>query len=64
MPKMKSNSSIKKRFKVTGTGKLVHRKNNATHNLSKKSAKRKRHLRDSVVLSGSDRKRVERLLVK
>ncbi|MBN1867713.1 50S ribosomal protein L35 [Candidatus Sumerlaeota bacterium] len=64
MPKMKSNSSIKKRFKVTGTGKLVHHKMNATHNLTKKNAKRKRRLRETAVLSAADRRRVERLLAR
>jgi large subunit ribosomal protein L35 len=51
MPKMKTNSGAKKRFKVTGTGKVVHKQAGKRHNLGKKSNKRIRQLRDQAVLS-------------
>ncbi|MCE2687377.1 MAG: 50S ribosomal protein L35 [Rickettsiales bacterium] len=51
MPKLKTNSSAKKRFKITGTGKIVHKQAGKRHNLDKKSQKRIRNLRKSAVLS-------------
>ncbi len=51
MPKMKTNSGAKKRFKVTGTGKVVHKQAGKRHNLGKKSQKRIRNLRKGAVLS-------------
>lgn len=44
MPKMKTNRSAAKRFKVTATGKIMHRKSGKSHLLRKKSSKRKRSL--------------------
>lgn len=62
MPKMKTHRGAAKRFKVTGSGKI--KKNHAfkSHILEKKSAKRKRQLRHSAVISDSDTKRVKRML--
>ena len=51
MPKMKTHSGAKKRFKVTGTGKLVHKQAGKRHNLGKKSNRRIRQLRNQAVLS-------------
>ncbi len=51
MPKMKTNSGAKKRFKVTGTGKIVHKQAGKRHNLGKKSQSRIRKLRNQAVLS-------------
>ena len=51
MPKMKTNSGAKKRLKVTGTGKIVHKQAGKRHNLDKKSNKRIRQLRKGAVLS-------------
>jgi large subunit ribosomal protein L35 len=51
MPKVKTNSGAKKRFRVTGTGKLVHKQAGKRHNLDKKSQKRIRNLRKGAVLS-------------
>lgn len=51
MPKMKTNSSAKKRFKVTGTGKILHKQAGKRHNLNKKSQKRIRNLRKAAVLA-------------
>jgi len=44
VPKMKTNKSVKSRFKVTGTGKLKRTRPGRRHILTKKTAKRKRHL--------------------
>lgn len=51
---MKTHSSVKKRFKVTGTGKVKHKSAGKRHNLDKKSQSRIRKLRKSDVLSESD----------
>ena len=62
MPKMKTHSSAKKRFKVTGTGRLKRKKAFTSHILTKKSPKRKRNLRDATLVDMADQKRMERLL--
>jgi large subunit ribosomal protein L35 len=63
MPKMKSHSGAKKRFKETGNGKVKRKKANKGHLLTKKSSKRKRQLRKSVVVDDkADRKRIKRML--
>ena len=63
MPKMKTHRGAAKRFKLTGTGKLMRRKANMDHMLEKKAPKRKRRLnRDDAVVTGGDRARIERLL--
>jgi large subunit ribosomal protein L35 len=62
MPKMKTHSGAKKRFRKTGTGKLRARHSFSTHILEKKSPKRKRHFAEPVEISRQDRKRVTRLL--
>ena len=62
MPKMKTHSGAKKRFKVTGGGKLRGRSAFSSHILEKKAAKRKRRLREPAVISKHDRRRVEILL--
>ena len=51
MPKMKTNKSAKKRFRVTPGGKVVYVRSGLRHNLETKSAKRKRHLSKPVILS-------------
>ena len=43
MPKMKTRSSVKKKFKVTGSGRILRRPTMRAHKLEKKSSKRKRH---------------------
>jgi large subunit ribosomal protein L20 len=60
MPKMKTHSGAKKRFRKTGTGKLRARHSFTSHNLGKKSPKRKRHLGRPVEVADQDRPRVER----
>ena len=62
MPKMKSHSGAKKRFKVTGTGKVLARHSFSSHILEKKSPKRKRRFARPVEISSKDRERVRTLL--
>jgi large subunit ribosomal protein L35 len=62
MPKMKTHSSAKKRFKVTGSGKIKHRHANTSHLMRKRSTKRKRHLAQAAYVSDADLGRVKTLL--
>ena len=59
---MKSHRGAAKRFKKTGTGKIVRSKNNKQHILTKKTTKRKRRLRKSAIVAGVDEKRLKQLL--
>jgi len=62
MPKVKTNSSAKKRFKITGTGKITHQKSFKRHILTKKSKKRKRNLRKDGEVAKANLDFVKRLL--
>jgi large subunit ribosomal protein L35 len=62
MPKMKTHSGAKKRFRVTSTGKVRGRHSFTSHILEKKSPKRKRALGKPAVISGDDVPRVKRML--
>ena len=62
MPKMRTHSGAKKRFRVTGSGKIRGRSAFSTHILEKKSAKRKRRLARPATISPHDRDRVRELL--
>ena len=62
MPKQKRHSAAKKRFKLTGTGKLLRSKAMKAHLLSKKSAKRKRSLAKEHPVHPADDREVRRLL--
>ena len=62
MPKQKTHRLAKKKFKVTGTGKILRRKGPQAHLLQKKSAKRKRSFRRPAALSRSDYRAVIRML--
>ncbi|MCK5742523.1 MAG: 50S ribosomal protein L35 [Chlorobi bacterium] len=62
MPKMKTNRSAAKRFKVTGTGKIKREKAYRSHILTKKTRKTKRNLRQSTLVHKSDEKRVKKML--
>jgi large subunit ribosomal protein L35 len=64
MGKMKTHRGAAKRFKVTGTGKILRRKAFRAHLLEKKSTRRTRRLGRPVEVRGGDRKHVERLLGK
>ena len=62
MPKMKSHSGAKKRFRKTGTGKLRARHAYSSHILEKKSPKRRRSFRKAREISKADTKTVNTLL--
>ncbi len=62
MPKNKTHSGASKRFRITGSGKIMHRRANRNHMLEHKSSERTRRLEGEVVLAKSDVKRVKRLL--
>ncbi|HTQ66763.1 MAG TPA: 50S ribosomal protein L35 [Puia sp.] len=62
MPKVKTNSSAKKRFKVTGTGEITYQRAFKRHILTKKSKKRKRNLNKKGVIHGANTDFVKRLL--
>ena len=62
MPKMKTNRGAAKRFKVTGTGKIMRRKAFASHILTKKSTKRKRGLRLASKVDSTNLKNVKKMV--
>ena len=62
MPKMKSHSGAKKRFKKTASGKIHGRHANSSHNLERKSPKRRRGFRKDRDISKADAKNVAALL--
>jgi large subunit ribosomal protein L35 len=62
MPKMKTSRGAKKRFKVSGTGKLLRRHGMRSHNLEKKSSKRRRGFRKTEGVARSDVKGIRKLL--
>ncbi len=62
MPKVKTKKAAAKRFKATGTGKLVRHKAYKSHILTKKSTKRKRNLRKASVVDQSNVGQMKRLL--
>jgi large subunit ribosomal protein L35 len=64
MPKMKTHSGAKKRFKLTARGKVRGRHAMTSHILEKKSPKRKRRLSEPVEVARPDRQRVKALLRK
>ena len=62
MPKMKTRKAAASRYKVTGSGKIVIKKQGLRHILTKKSAKRKRRLRKGAVLDKVEFTRARRML--
>ena len=62
MPKMKTKRGAAKRFKVTGTGKIVRHKAFSSHILTKKTTKRKRMLRKSGLVDPSNLKQIAKLI--
>jgi large subunit ribosomal protein L35 len=62
MPKMKSNRGAAKRFRRTGSGGFKRAQSHLNHILTKKSTKRKRHLRAQAQIADSDVKSVRRML--
>jgi len=62
MPKAKTHSGASKRFRVTGSGKIVRQKANRRHLLEHKSSRRTRRLEGRTEVSANDVKRVKKLL--
>ena len=62
MPKMKTNSGSKKRFTLTGTGKVKRKHAFKSHILTKKTKKQKRNLTHIALIANVDEKRVKALL--
>lgn len=62
MPKIKTHKGAKRRFHITGTGKIMRIKIGKSHKRLKKPARIKRLFDDKINLSPSDRKRISRLL--
>ena len=64
MPKMKTKSSAKKRFKLTGTGKIKRKHAYKSHILTKKTKKQKRNLTHDTIVDKADEKNVRAMLGK
>jgi large subunit ribosomal protein L35 len=64
VPKIKTHSGAKKRFRITGTGKVMHEQANKRHLLEGKPSRRTRRISGSKQLSKPDARKVERLLGK
>jgi len=64
MPKMKTHSGASKRFRLTGTGKVLRRRANRRHLLEHKPTTRTRRLAADVVMSPADAKSIKKLLAK
>ena len=62
MPKMKTHSGAKKRFKITGKGKLTHERANMRHNFEHKSSRRTRRLAGDAVVAPGDAAKANKLL--
>ena len=62
MPKMKTKKSAAKRFKKTGSGKIVHHHSGHRHLATKKSPKRKRHLRKDTNISKAMNARTKKMI--
>jgi large subunit ribosomal protein L35 len=64
MPKMKTHSGARKRFRLTGTGKVMRRRANHGHLMEHKSSRQARRLGRDLVLSPPDAKKMKKLLGK
>ncbi|MCS4275113.1 50S ribosomal protein L35 [Mycetocola tolaasinivorans] len=64
MPKQKTHSGAKKRFKLTGSGKIKKQQSGMRHNLEVKSSHRKRRLNQDQLVSKADTKNIKKLLGK
>jgi large subunit ribosomal protein L35 len=64
MPKMKTHSGASRRFRITGTGKVMRRRANRKHLLEHKTSRRTRRLANEVTLAPADTKKMKRLLGK
>ena len=63
MPKMKTKKSAAKRYTLTGTGKVKHKKMNLRHILTKRSPKRKMNLRHAGILADSETKKIKKQML-
>ena len=63
MPKVKTNSSAKKRFKVTGSGKIKRKKAYKRHILTKKAKDRKKRLSGDAIVHSANERKIAHLLV-
>ncbi|HEY2832366.1 MAG TPA: 50S ribosomal protein L35 [Sporichthyaceae bacterium] len=64
MPKVKTHSGASKRFRITGSGKVMRERANARHLLEHKSSRRTRRLANDVEMAPSDTSRIKKLLRK
>jgi len=64
VPKNKTHSGAKKRFKLTGTGKVKHASAMNVHKFEEKTSSRKRRVRIDGILPGADAKKIKKLLGK
>ncbi len=64
MPKMKTKSSAKKRFSLTGTGKIKRKHAYKSHILTKKTKKQKRNLTYKTIVDPADDKNVRKMIIK
>ncbi|MGH9176557.1 MAG: 50S ribosomal protein L35 [Vicinamibacterales bacterium] len=62
MPKMKTNKQAQRRFKVTGTGRILRAKGGKSHLRRKKSPRTRRMFDKMMEVNAADRKRIRRLL--
>jgi len=62
MPKLKTNRGAAKRFKATASGKFKRSQSHLNHILTKKSTKRKRHLRNQEIVNSADQRALKRML--
>ncbi len=63
MPKLKTKSGAKKRFKITGTGKVMHKRAYKNHILTKKETKQKRRLSSMATVHKADMDNIKAMLV-
>jgi len=61
-PKLKTHRGAAKRFKVTGSGKIVRRKAGGNHILTKKSSRRKRALKKDALVHEAEKKNIKQLI--
>ncbi|HCU93758.1 MAG TPA: 50S ribosomal protein L35 [Actinobacteria bacterium] len=64
MPKMKTHSGASKRFRLTGSGKVMRRRANRNHLLEHKPTRRTRRLSGDLTLAPSDVRKIKKLLAK
>ncbi|ADC90807.1 50S ribosomal protein L35 [Mageeibacillus indolicus] len=62
MPKQKTHSSSKKRFKISGTGKVIRPRAFKKHKLTCKTAKQKRNLRGSTIASPANEANIKKMI--